>query len=153
MKLFKLVLLLVFLVGCKKYERVNPLDPLYFYDKKQPEIILVSYSLTYNTFDINKNYYDLYLTIKNIGYETRQVSVNISESDPKIELPFYSGQEFGTFGSTDDGMNYNQTRTQKMPFDISYPKTEPLPYTTSIQVSLKDMSNNTWVKNLQITIQ
>ena len=153
MKIFKLILLLVFLVGCKKYERVNPLDPLYLIDKKQSEIIVVSYSLSYKTFDINKKYYDLYLTIKNIGYETRQITVNINESDSKIDLPFYSSKEFGIFGSTDDIINNNQTKTQRTPFTVSYPVTDTLPYSTNIQVILEDISNKTWTESLQITVQ
>ena len=150
-KLFYILVLIVF-VGCKKYERVNPLDP-YYEEPSKAELIIESIEVIETTQDISYRYFRLNPTIKNIGNKATEggVSGTLSTNDSNIVL--CENYEYFT-SCLHCPLNPNEIGNSQMSFTLKIDKSLQIPYNASFNLSLKDdISGDTWNLTFNTTLQ
>ncbi|MBW8051726.1 MAG: hypothetical protein FVQ77_15580 [Cytophagales bacterium] len=151
------ILLLLCVVSCTKYERVNPLDPYKETPEKEsePDIIVEFIEIKeHSTTSPYERLFYLYPTIKNIGGATKDVNGYITENDTLIDFITNNVICSGLF-TDDTEIRKDQTKKFYYGFEFSlsiYPVNPQMPYSFDIILTLTDYKGSTWTQAEKITI-
>lgn len=159
----KKVLFLIFslaLYSCQKYERVNPLDPLYNSENDSSsniELAFKSYNLIQKSSGTNNYLFDLYITIENtgnttLGSVTNPIYSTISTSDQNISIILGDTKQFG--GSSNGyEIAPNETKTNTFAYTLTINENISNNYQSTFNLTIKDdKSGKSWTEEFDIII-